>query len=488
MSIRASIAVVAIVVLTGVFHCSTIRAGHEWGDDFSMYVQHAKNIVEGRPYAETRYIYNPLRPMYAPRAYPPAFPVLLAPVYRAYGLDFEAMKLVGVGFFLVLLIVLARLFATDLEPRYLLLFLGSLALNPHFWAFKDKVLSELPFTCFACLAILLMRPNRDGSEGGSPRGVAIGCAAYLAYATRVVGVVLVPALLVQDLVRTRRLTRRSLTAVAVFAALALAQALALPGDATYLRLFSIDPSAMVLMGGSYADGLLALWENGHSAGLARTMWLLIGALAIGGFAVRATTALGVVEIFVVLYVAVLVSFTGYQTRYLVPLLPFYFFYAVLGLRWLGRRAGRRGEVVMIAACIAAVSVSYGLRYSSTSYGPLKRGIAKRTSVEFFDYVRQATSTEDVFVLAKPRLLALLTDRRGSIYEDRATDGRLWEYVDGIGGSYLVVGPTDKSYWRDFVSRSANRLELSFSNSDFAVYRVKPRVVIPARAEESARPR
>jgi hypothetical protein len=410
---------------------------------------------------------------------PPAFPLLLAPVYRVYGLDFEAMKLVGAGFFLLSLVVLALLFATDLEPRYLLLFLGSLALNPYLWAFKNKVLSDLPFTCFVCLSILLMRPNRDGSEGGWPRGVAIGCAAYLAYATRVAGIVLVPALLVRDLVRLRRVTKRSLTAVAVFAALALAQALALPGDATYLRLFSIDPWPMAQMGAAYADALRALWDNSHSAGLARAMWLLVGALAIGGLAVRAATALGVAEIFVVLYAGVLVSYSGYQTRYVIPLLPFYFFYAVLGLQWLGRRAGRRGEAVMIAACIAAVAFSYGLRYSSVNYGPLKRGIAKRTSVEFFGYVRQATSTEDVFVLAKPRLLALLTDRRASVYEERATDGRLWEYVDGIGGSYIVVGPTDRAYWRDFVSRSANRLELSYSNADFAVYRVKPRVAAPA---------
>ena len=99
-------------------------------------------------------------------------------------------------------------------------------------------------------------------------------------------------------------------------------------------------------------------------------------------------------------------------------------------------------------------------------------------MEFFGYVRQATSSEDVFVLAKPRLLALLTDRRGSVYEERATDRRLWEYVDGIGGSYIVVGPTDKAYWRDFVSRSASRLELRYSNADFAVYRVKPRAAVP----------
>ena len=41
------------------FYLATIREGHDWGDDFSMYIRHAQNIAHGEPYAETGYIYNP---------------------------------------------------------------------------------------------------------------------------------------------------------------------------------------------------------------------------------------------------------------------------------------------------------------------------------------------------------------------------------------------------------------------------------------------
>ena len=40
----------------------TVREGHNWGGDFAQYILHARNIVEGRPYAQTGYIYNPSNP------------------------------------------------------------------------------------------------------------------------------------------------------------------------------------------------------------------------------------------------------------------------------------------------------------------------------------------------------------------------------------------------------------------------------------------
>lgn len=69
-----------ILAIISVFYFSTIRDGHYWGDDFSMYIRHAINIVEGRPYSESGYIYNKFR-IVAPRSYPPVLPILLSPFY-----------------------------------------------------------------------------------------------------------------------------------------------------------------------------------------------------------------------------------------------------------------------------------------------------------------------------------------------------------------------------------------------------------------------
>ncbi len=61
--ILATLALVLAITLT---HLLTLRPGHEWGDDFSLYVAHACNLVAGRPYADTGYIYNPYFPSLSP--------------------------------------------------------------------------------------------------------------------------------------------------------------------------------------------------------------------------------------------------------------------------------------------------------------------------------------------------------------------------------------------------------------------------------------
>jgi len=55
----------------GFIYITTIREGHNWGGDFSMYIHHAKNIAEGKSYQDTGYLYNPLNPSIGPKTYPP---------------------------------------------------------------------------------------------------------------------------------------------------------------------------------------------------------------------------------------------------------------------------------------------------------------------------------------------------------------------------------------------------------------------------------
>ena len=74
--------VAAIIVATGVLHLATIRDGHNWGGDFSFYIHHAKNIAEGKPYADTGFVYNPHSPHLSPESFPPVFPLMLAPQPR----------------------------------------------------------------------------------------------------------------------------------------------------------------------------------------------------------------------------------------------------------------------------------------------------------------------------------------------------------------------------------------------------------------------
>ena len=45
------IPLVLLLAVIGAFYVLTLRQGHRWGDDFAMYILHARNIAEGRAYS-----------------------------------------------------------------------------------------------------------------------------------------------------------------------------------------------------------------------------------------------------------------------------------------------------------------------------------------------------------------------------------------------------------------------------------------------------
>ena len=61
-----------------------LRAGVTWADDWATYVQDALNILHGRRYSTTGYIFNPQTDI-GPTAYPPVYPLMLAVPIAIWG-------------------------------------------------------------------------------------------------------------------------------------------------------------------------------------------------------------------------------------------------------------------------------------------------------------------------------------------------------------------------------------------------------------------
>ena len=151
-----------VIIAVGTFYLSTIRQGHGWGDDFGMYINHARNIAEGKAYADTGYVYNP-RFIIGPKTYPPTLPLLLAPAYKVWGLNLMAMKVVVILLFLLALMAIHLAFRNELRWPYLTALVALVGFNPQFWAFKDNILSDLPFLLFTYLSFYLIHEAyRDG--------------------------------------------------------------------------------------------------------------------------------------------------------------------------------------------------------------------------------------------------------------------------------------------------------------------------------------
>jgi len=460
-----------IAVLVGLFYLATIRAGHDWGDDFALYIQHARNIAAHIPYSETGYIYNPHNPAIGPRAYPPGFPLLLAPVVAVFGLELVPMKVVIVLCFLGALLMLPRVFQRDLPPRFTAAFILVLGLNPYFWDFKDEVLSDIPFLFFTLLSLYAFQRGR--------KVPLAGLAAAAAIATRTLGVVLIPCFIVSDLLQLRRVRRETVLACGIAIALLLLQRLFGAQDGSYFDTFTVTPAVVGRNIVNYLRALSDIWDNGYT-GIGRKLVFLV-TVGLAGFGYfRALRGTGesrgptVVEIFPVLYVIPVILWPAYQgTRFLIPLIPFYLYYCLLGIRGLEIALAPRRHVAV--ACLAIVALVYGARYSTLRYGPLPDGVTAPESVELFRFVKQNTAAQDIFVFSKPRALALFAGRRAAAPFTPDDPCRLWRYITEIGATYVITGPDGVSqeavYLERFVSRYPRALVRVMGNQTSVVYRI-----------------
>ena len=227
---------VMVIFLIGVFYLVTIRPGHRWGDDFSMYILHARNIVQGIDYQDTGYLYDPFLAVIGPKAYPPVFPLALAPVYAFFGLELTPMKVEVICFFLLFLGVFYLSFKNDLTPSLMALTLAVIGLNPSIWNFKDDVISDFPFLFFVYLTLFVIQKAYTGPKPARRKvtlAVLTGVLVYLSFGTRNVGIVILPALFLYDLIRSRRPSLFPWIASVVFFIGWYLQSLLIPGPSGY---------------------------------------------------------------------------------------------------------------------------------------------------------------------------------------------------------------------------------------------------------------
>jgi hypothetical protein len=492
---KKAFVIAGLIAVLGGIHLATLRDGQEW-NDFSLYVAHARNIAEGRPYADTGYVYNPADPVLSPRTYPPIFPLLLVPVYLIWGMNLTAMKVWVVLLFMALLGVLACLFQKRLPFPYVLGCLVLFGLNPSVWQQKDRLLSETPFMLFAYLSLVLAE---KAQEEASRRRAAIwglfsGLAAYLAFGTRTVGVVLVPSVLLYDWLRRRRLGTASVAITAAFLAGVIAQKCLLMVEGSYLDQLVFDPILYARIAQSRVRAFGYYWENGYNDRVRLVLyacllapvcwaWLARQRDAAGESTVlRALRGLTSYELFAAFNGLILVLWPAaeYNRRFLLPILPLFFLWVAEGLHRLDALSLRRLEKPLAAALALAVLLSYLARYSSMNIGPISDGVGTPEAVALFEWVQKQTDADDVFLFPRPRAFALYTRRRSLAHHAADDVQRLALTLQKHGVTHLVVYhsspfPVFQKSGRlveTLIAEEPSGFDKLYENPAFRVYRLR----------------
>lgn len=423
----------------------TIREGHDWGDDFAMYVHHALNIVQGKPYAETGYIYNPDNPVVGPKAYPPGFPLMLTPAAYFYGLDLEAFKVLTLFWSMLGFLAIYWCLQQEIDPRVALGIVVLLGTNPWFWEMRNEILSDLPFLGPLYLALGLMARSYRVQVGWKA-AVILGVVLWFAGATRVVGLLLVPAFLVNDLVRLRTIRRTTLASLAIFGVLFLAQRQIIQTGGGYFDQFELNWRAYLHNAIEYVKCFTVLFSGLDWKPAVFGVGVVAMLLAAVGFLTRLWRNFSAWEEFFLLNIALLIVWPGFGgTRLMVPVLPLFLFYAAVGFEVALKKAPRVKfvEPVLLLVFVIVNLLWINARITSDA---LPEGVHLAESREMFRYVQTETPSESVFAAPKPRALALFTGRKSTAVQIDTSWRRVEEHLKQSNVRFYLVSPG--SIWGD----------------------------------------
>lgn len=479
--------------LIGLFYLLNLRDGHDWGDDFSLYILHAQNLVTGVGYANTGYIYNPEQPDYSPQAYPPIYPLILAPLAAVFGLQLAVLKLAGLACFIAFLFLFARLAATlNLPHPVKMLLICAVGLHPLFWSMTDHILSDLPFLLFNTLALVRIQALvcTDASRARRveysrrkeyTRAALAGLLIYLAYGTRAIGIVLLPVLLAFDMLKNRRIRPSTIGAAALAVVLIAVQAILIPETGSYFGTFQGPLVEQIQRAADftrlYYDSFSHLFP--FRDGLTRHLLFDFALLmALIGYSRRLKTGLSIFEVFVPIYLGIVLAWPAYQgMRFLIPTLPFFLIYTYEGCVFLlqAMACKKNFQIAILTGFLFTLAFSYrdGLKI------PAFQRVDNIGSVEtqqMFSYIREQTPQSAAIVFYKPRAMRLFTGHPALLATIPAVKAPVLEQIQAAKADYFVVewdnSLGNQPAWQAFATENPAVFTLVFENTHFRIYRIQ----------------
>ena len=473
---RAGIVVLLAAIF--VFYACTLREGHIWDDDAAMYILHARNIAEGRAYADTGYIFNPEYANLGPVAYPPGFPLLLAPIWATRGLDLNAMKMAGVAMFVVSLAFLYGLFRRYLEEAECLVLAAVAGFCPLLWEHKDFVSSDLTFLAFLFAAMFAI--DRAYSSGRPPQlrwAIPAGLLIAATWAVRSVGIVLLPSLIAHDWLSGRRLSRFAAATCSLAIAMGVAQSVAIHSVGATPSLFRVDPHLAWVNVRAYLREFAMFWRAGEHPAVAWVFSKAVLVAAAWRFLDRMRPGNGprITELFLVFYAGVLLIYEPNEPRFLFPLFPLCMALAIEGIGHLCRKLPGRIGMAVAGILVAAWGLGAAAEYRVLNWGAIRESFFDRDFLRVTDFVNHDTRESDILLFRKPRMLCLLTGHRAATY---AHAPGLGEFVRRLPVKYIVAANepagtfvSDAEFLWPFINSHAHSLQLAYRNSGYSVYRI-----------------
>ncbi len=493
MTKKFQIIVLIAILITYLFTAlASLSHGHAWGDDFAAYIMQARSILHGTEkqfFVQNSFTISNSSSIIGPTVYPWGFPLFLAIFYAIFGLNPLGLKVINIFFFLFSLMALFWIFKKRLPLWEVILLVAVLAFNPRLLSIHNDILSDITFSFFSTLSILLIDRlicDHEDSPASTISNLFLGLFIFIATFVRTNGIFLLGVLIGCQAIVIRRQWKaaavdkkilfRHLIPYLVFAILWFLSIVILPnGDTSYFQYFSLQSIGENVRSNSiYYYHLVEIFFTSTSP--TRTTQILYGfllAFFLLGIVARLEKDYAFI-IYSIIYIGLLLAWPEVQdARFLLPIFPFFIYYSYQGMK-VGfsnlhghyRKAGLFITVLFWSGILVLFAIQSGrLVRANLAAGRQEAGPFDMSSTEMFQFIRTNTPPDSVIVFFKPRAMRLMTDRNAV---EINTCNKL------SIGNYIVLDPESDPGLQvsvDKINTCGLKLIQSFKNDSFIVYQL-----------------
>ena len=467
-----------------------------WHNDTASYVKHAENIKSGDPYPFENYVLSPVR-FLAPKAYPWGYPLLLAPIVDLGGDEKRPVRYQLV-LFIILTCIVVWFYSTEKLPFvYAAAAVCLFGIHPLITSLTTFASSHLPYTFFLVAALVgysRLGRSTDSLAYQNLTAIVLGVICALCVATRPHGYLLLVVLPVYELFSRRKRFRFLILTLGsgalVFFALKFlfvsplnataAEALGPRGTGygsliiSQLRWDGLW-ERLLRNGLTWTESVLFLWRQSDSTLWVKFVTLVTGIFALRGYVLQCKKGMTAAEWYVPLHGLSLLAFSFSQVIYLIPILPFYFYYIVLGTRF----ESPVWSTIAQPTLLILVIVTY-LPLNERYFRASETVFVEPESKAVYSFLNSNVGEDELIMTFFVRPMAYFTDRRTTTSNLNLFGDQLDAYVETMEVDYFVVGPPYAKQRRQqdrfdahraLVASDTSRFERMFANRLYQVYRV-----------------
>ena len=435
----------------GLLRFNSLQLGASYDD--AHYIILAESLSSGEGYE----LINFPRPQIE-RAFPPGWPILLAPLTSVFPGNYRVLKVYTLIIWLISLLLIYKLFMKKVESPYLEIIFGLLALNPLLVGMSVTVMSESSYLLFSLITLVLFDSQNDRPNYWLV--ILIALAALFTQLIRTIGISIFLALFLY-LLFSRRIKESAIT-FGVFSFGALFQFwLNLRNGGSVI---SAGYESQVF-NGSILEKIGQMWANllGYlnetiAGGLIpvfgeRVTYFLGSAIPwMANTGVLLLVILGVLiswkrvklfDVYALIYLVAILAFWNpkvgsVKARFLIPMIPFLYFYLIGGMKWIFERVTKNhlitarlvfGVAVTVTLSLVARNIQDWLNPVSLQMTDLSIGT---------DWIAE-NAPKDAIVMVNEPVPAYVQAHRKTVGYPRDLQN-IENYVVNQGIDYIVISP------------------------------------------------